>query len=163
MTYFSFTRRSSTLPLQTYVTRCFGNTLAHAGQASPHRRTLDGTSLPLPLLQYAHSPRGHSQLGLVPGATPGSVGPAEHTGGRPRKDDLANGPTVRITRCLLSDPTPEVWGRPRGTSARLIRGLPYKPGHAYETNPRHRGDNRDSERRVREAEEDTREAEEDKE
>ena len=100
MTYFSFTRRSSTLPLQTYVTQCFGNTLAHAGQASPRRRTPDGTSLPLPLLRYAHSPRGHSQLGLVPGATPGSVGPAEHTGGRPRKDNLANGPTVHITRCL---------------------------------------------------------------
>ena len=100
MTYFSFTRRSSTLPLQTYVTRYFGNTLAHAGQASPRRRTPDGTSLPLPLLRYAHSPRGHSQLGLVPGATPGSVGPAEHTGGRPRKDVLANGPTVHITRCL---------------------------------------------------------------
>ena len=100
MTYFSFTRRSSTLPLQTYVTRYFGNTLAHAGQASPRRRTPDGTSLPLPLLRYAHSPRGHSQLGLVPGATPGSVGPAEHTGGCPRKDVLANGPTVHITRCL---------------------------------------------------------------
>ena len=56
-----------------------------------------------------------------------------------------------------------VWGRPRGTSAGLYRGLPYKPGHAYETNPRHRGGNRGSERRVREAEEDTREAEEDKE
>ena len=63
----------------------------------------------------------------------------------------------------LSDPTPEVWGRPRGTSAGLYRGLPYKPRHAYETNPRHRGGNRGSERRVREAEEDTREAEEDKE
>ena len=63
----------------------------------------------------------------------------------------------------VSDPTPEVWGRPRGTSAGLYRGLPYKPGHAYETNPRHRGGNRGSERRVREAEEDTREAEEDKE
>ena len=86
MTYFAFTRRSSTLPLQTYVTRCFGNTLAHAGQASPRRRTPDGTSLPLPLLRYAPPPGGHSQLGLVPGATPGSVGPAEHTGGRPRKD-----------------------------------------------------------------------------
>ena len=64
---------------------------------------------------------------------------------------------------LVSDPTPGVWGRPRGTSAGLYRGLPYKPGHAYETNPRHRGGNRGSERRVREAEEDTREAEEDKE
>ena len=64
---------------------------------------------------------------------------------------------------VLSDPTPEVWGRPRGTSAGLYRGLPYKPGHAYETNPRHRRGNRGSERRVREAEEDTREAEEDKE
>ena len=63
----------------------------------------------------------------------------------------------------MSDPTPGVWGRPRGTSAGLYRGLPYKPGHAYETNPRHRGGNRGSERRVREAEEDTREAEEDKE
>ena len=63
----------------------------------------------------------------------------------------------------VSDPTPGVWGRPRGTSAGLYRGLPYKPGHAYETNPRHRGGNRGSERRVREAEEDTREAEEDKE
>ena len=63
----------------------------------------------------------------------------------------------------LSDPTPGVWGRPRGTSAGLYRGLPYKPGHAYETNPRHRRGNRGSERRVREAEEDTREAEEDKE
>ena len=64
---------------------------------------------------------------------------------------------------VVSDPTPGVWGRPRGTSAGLYRGLPYKPGHAYETNPRHRGGNRGSERRVREAEEDTREAEEDKE
>ena len=64
---------------------------------------------------------------------------------------------------ILSDPTPEVLGRPRGTSAGLYRGLPYKPGHAYETNPRHRRGNRGSERRVREAEEDTREAEEDKE
>ena len=63
----------------------------------------------------------------------------------------------------VSDPTPGVWGRPRGTSAGLYRGLPYKPRHAYETNPRHRGGNRGSERRVREAEEDTREAEEDKE
>ena len=63
----------------------------------------------------------------------------------------------------VSDPTPGVWGRPRGTSAGLYRGLPYKPGHAYETNPRHRRGNRGSERRVREAEEDTREAEEDKE
>lgn len=68
-----------------------------------------------------------------------------------------------ILWCLMSDPTPGVWGRPRGTSAGLYRGLPYKPGHAYETNPRHRGGNRGSERRVREAEEDTREAEEDKE
>ena len=100
MTYFSFTHRSSTLPLQTYVTRYFGNTLARAGQVSPRRRTPDGTSLPLPLLWYAHSPRGHSQLGLVPGATPGSVGPAKHTRGHPRKNDLANGPTVHITRCL---------------------------------------------------------------
>ena len=66
-------------------------------------------------------------------------------------------------RSRLSDPTPGVWGRPRGTSAGLYRGLPYKPGHAYETNPRHRGGNRGSERRVREAEEDTREAEEDEE
>ena len=66
-------------------------------------------------------------------------------------------------RRRLSDPTPGVWGRPRGTSAGLYRGLPYKPGHAYETNPRHRRGNRGSERRVREAEEDTREAEEDKE
>ena len=65
--------------------------------------------------------------------------------------------------CPVSDPTPEVWGWPRGTSAGLYRGLPYKPGHAYETNPRHEGGNRGSERRVREAEEDTREAEEDKE
>ena len=100
MTYFSFTRRSSTLPLQTYVTRYFGNTLARAGQASPRRRTPDGTSLLLPLLRYAHSPRGHSQLELVPGATPGSVGPAKHTRGHPRKNDLTNGPTVHITRCL---------------------------------------------------------------
>ena len=63
----------------------------------------------------------------------------------------------------VSDPTPGVWGRPRGTSAGLYGGLPYKPGHAYETNPRHRRGNRGSKRRVREAEEDTREAEEDKE
>ena len=68
-----------------------------------------------------------------------------------------------ISPKFVSDPTPGVWGRPRGTSAGLYRGLPYKPGHAYETNPRHRRGNRGSERRVREAEEDTREAEEDKE
>ena len=37
------------------------------------------------------------------------------------------------------------------------------PDNAYETNPRHRGGNRGSKRRVREAEEDTREAEEDEE
>ena len=69
---------------------------------------------------------------------------------------------VNVT-CVVSDPTPGVWGRPRGTSAGLYRGLPYKSGHAYETNSRHREGNRGSERRVREAEEDTREAEEDKE
>ena len=73
------------------------------------------------------------------------------------------GETIESSEKILSDPTPGVWGRPRGTSAGLYRGLPYKPGHAYETNPRHRGGNRGSERRVREAEEDTREAEEDKE
>ena len=67
----------------------------------------------------------------------------------------------RDEREQLSDPTPGVWWRPRGTSAGLYRGLPYKPRHAYETNPRHRRGNRGSERRGREAEEDTREAEED--
>ena len=63
----------------------------------------------------------------------------------------------------MSDPIPGVWGRPRETSAGLYRGLLYKPGHAYKTNPRHREGNRGNKRRVREAEEGTREAEEDKE
>ena len=78
-------------------------------------------------------------------------------------DKEGAGPCLYEVTNSVSDPTPGVWGRPRGTSAGLYRGLPYKPGHAYETNPRHRRGNRGSERRVREAEEDTREAEEDKE
>ena len=65
------------------------------------------------------------------------------------------------TSNLLSDFTmhsvrsdPRGVGRPRETSAGLYRGLPYKPRHAYKTNPRHTGDNRGVERRAREVEED---------
>ncbi len=82
----------------------------------------------VPLLRYAHSHRGHSQLGLVLWATVGSRGPTKHTGGRPRKDDLAGSIAVHTTRCQHNSMCAPTKAGPYVLAA-CLHTLTYVSGH----------------------------------